>query len=226
MDNTPVVQTTNNPIEQVPLQSSKNYLKFIIAGLIILFTGLFGGYYLLKSNSKPPVKGCTLEAKTCPDGSSVGRTGPNCEFSPCSEITTTQPSPTPDPTINWKTYTNINNLYSFKYPQNWFLNPNNGSEMLSDISLDGTGYPDYIVNFSTDISYTYRVSIESSSGTKKEIADKVYETKIADINVNDRKAAKFQIDVLAGSRTDAHNGTVVKLEEFISERHTGNGKNI
>ncbi|EKE12361.1 MAG: hypothetical protein ACD_13C00230G0002 [uncultured bacterium] len=26
---------------------------------------------------------CTLEAKICPDGSSVGRTEPNCEFAPC-----------------------------------------------------------------------------------------------------------------------------------------------
>jgi hypothetical protein len=26
---------------------------------------------------------CTMEAKICPDGSSVGRTGPNCEFAPC-----------------------------------------------------------------------------------------------------------------------------------------------
>lgn len=28
-------------------------------------------------------KACTEEAKVCPDGSAVGRTGPNCEFSPC-----------------------------------------------------------------------------------------------------------------------------------------------
>jgi hypothetical protein len=26
---------------------------------------------------------CTTEAKMCPDGSGVGRTGPNCEFAPC-----------------------------------------------------------------------------------------------------------------------------------------------
>src|SRR3989339_930880 len=26
---------------------------------------------------------CTMDAKICPDGSSVGRTGPNCEFSQC-----------------------------------------------------------------------------------------------------------------------------------------------
>jgi len=27
---------------------------------------------------------CTEEAKICPDGSAVGRTGPNCEFAPCT----------------------------------------------------------------------------------------------------------------------------------------------
>jgi hypothetical protein len=26
---------------------------------------------------------CTMEAKLCPDGSSVGRSGPRCEFAPC-----------------------------------------------------------------------------------------------------------------------------------------------
>lgn len=28
---------------------------------------------------------CTLEAKICPDGTAVGRTGPNCEFAACPE---------------------------------------------------------------------------------------------------------------------------------------------
>lgn len=26
---------------------------------------------------------CTMEAKECPDGSFVGRSGPKCEFAPC-----------------------------------------------------------------------------------------------------------------------------------------------
>ena len=30
--------------------------------------------------------GCTMEAKVCPDGSAVGRSGPNCEFAPCSDL--------------------------------------------------------------------------------------------------------------------------------------------
>jgi hypothetical protein len=32
---------------------------------------------------KPQATACTMEAKICPDGSAVGRTGPNCEFTPC-----------------------------------------------------------------------------------------------------------------------------------------------
>lgn len=34
-------------------------------------------------------KACTLEAMVCPDGSAVGRTGPNCEFTPCPSVTPT-----------------------------------------------------------------------------------------------------------------------------------------
>jgi hypothetical protein len=32
-------------------------------------------------------RACTMEAKLCPDGSAVGRTGPNCEFAPCPTTT-------------------------------------------------------------------------------------------------------------------------------------------
>jgi hypothetical protein len=31
----------------------------------------------------PPGVACTMEAKLCPDGSYVARTGLNCEFTPC-----------------------------------------------------------------------------------------------------------------------------------------------
>lgn len=32
-------------------------------------------------------RACTMEAKICPDGTAVGRTGPNCEFAPCGNET-------------------------------------------------------------------------------------------------------------------------------------------
>ncbi len=209
------------PIQQPfipPTPKSSNKLFFVIGGLIIILIGIFGSYYLTKSNSKPPVKGCSLEARICPDGSAVGRTGPNCEFTPCPQITTT-PTPTPNlinesspsAIANWKTWINNTYGYEFQYPNNWFINPNNGSEILSDASLDGYNYPDYVISFSIDVPFPDRVDITASVGTKKEVGDKVFETKIADLNVGGHRAARFQTIVLPGSATDAHNKKEIKV---------------
>ena len=65
---------------------SRNY---IIALILIAVAGIT----LLITNKMTPddIGGsvCTMEAKMCPDGSSVGRSGPNCEFSAC-------PNPSPN----------------------------------------------------------------------------------------------------------------------------------
>lgn len=55
---------------------------------IVLIVGL-ASWYLNKAEPSQVV--CTMEAKLCPDGSYVGRSGPRCEFLACPEIT-----PTPD----------------------------------------------------------------------------------------------------------------------------------
>ncbi|OGZ44042.1 MAG: hypothetical protein A3J55_01270 [Candidatus Ryanbacteria bacterium RIFCSPHIGHO2_02_FULL_45_17b] len=59
---------------------------------------------------------CTLEAKLCPDGSYVGRTGQNCEFEECAK-----PSITQDDTSDWKTYLNEEYGFEFKYPSSWSI---------------------------------------------------------------------------------------------------------
>lgn len=41
----------------------------------------------------PSGRACTLEAKLCPDGSAVGRVGPNCEFAPCPSAMPSSPPP-------------------------------------------------------------------------------------------------------------------------------------
>lgn len=55
---------------------------------------------------------CTMEAKICPDGSYIGRTGPNCEFAECPLVKT-------DETADWKTYTNTKYGFQIKYPLDW-----------------------------------------------------------------------------------------------------------
>jgi hypothetical protein len=48
---------------------------------IFLFHDPVSGEYGIVKNNNP--RACTMEAKLCPDGSAVGRTGPNCEFAEC-----------------------------------------------------------------------------------------------------------------------------------------------
>lgn len=71
-------------------------MKQIIAGVFLLLVlGLMGFLYRYEvekqpmgsvfgqGTSTPPTPACTTEAKVCPDGSAVGRTGPNCSLAAC-----------------------------------------------------------------------------------------------------------------------------------------------
>ncbi len=58
--------------------------KYAIIGAMVLV--VIGGLWVSSTRiAKAPGDGqaCTQEAKLCPDGSAVGRTGPNCEFAEC-----------------------------------------------------------------------------------------------------------------------------------------------
>lgn len=54
----------------------------IITSLAILVLITITGIILYTNFQNQPLA-CTMEAKLCEDGSSVGRTGPNCDFAPC-----------------------------------------------------------------------------------------------------------------------------------------------
>ena len=53
----------------------------LILGIVLLIA--IGGFALLFTDGNKNEIACTMEAKICPDGSSLGRTGPNCEFASC-----------------------------------------------------------------------------------------------------------------------------------------------
>lgn len=54
----------------------------MIVAVLITLVVLILFFISLPTRPSAPVA-CTLDAKLCPDGSSVGRVGPNCEFAPC-----------------------------------------------------------------------------------------------------------------------------------------------
>ncbi len=59
--------------------------KILLASAILVIL-VVGVYYLNKKTNNSDGVACTMEAKICPDGSSVGRSGPNCEFAECPAL--------------------------------------------------------------------------------------------------------------------------------------------
>lgn len=60
-------------------------MKTLAAGIVLIILIGFAGFFyrnVAERNAVPPVA-CTMEAKICPNGESVGRSGPSCEFSMC-----------------------------------------------------------------------------------------------------------------------------------------------
>ncbi|MFH1968656.1 MAG: hypothetical protein ABIJ84_04690 [bacterium] len=85
------------------------FIVVILGVLVITAVGFV--VYLQYSAPKEQLEqtACTQEAKVCPDGSAVGRTGPNCQFAECPEVQ--------DETANWQKYTNTEYGFEFKYPE-------------------------------------------------------------------------------------------------------------
>ncbi|MBI3956496.1 MAG: hypothetical protein HY340_00710 [Candidatus Kerfeldbacteria bacterium] len=100
----------------------------VVAGLValaIISAVIVAGVVLSSRQATAPSDTnqteCTLEAKLCPDGSSVSRVAPSCEFAACPEVDTNSAVNTnsSDITAGWETYTNEKLGLSFRYPPSW-----------------------------------------------------------------------------------------------------------
>lgn len=67
-----------------PRKSCNNF--FTCAGMATVGILMLGGASGCSRTLSPTPKACTQESKQCPDGSYVGRTGKNCEFTKCPTI--------------------------------------------------------------------------------------------------------------------------------------------
>jgi hypothetical protein len=63
---------------------------------------------------------CKSDYQQCPDGTIVPITSIDCKHKTCPIVLPTKtPTPTLNPTINWKTYENKEHGFSIKYPNTW-----------------------------------------------------------------------------------------------------------
>jgi len=134
MENTTIVQPPVANNYQKPL--SLTFL--ILCGLLLATITGVGGYYLGIQSSKNTIQSsnkfveaspipsssavaCTMEAKVCPNGSSVGRIGPNCEFAKCPNE------------INSDSWVTLNQVgFNIKHPSSFYKEDVKGNITLSD----------------------------------------------------------------------------------------------
>jgi|GEM_PF-1429461 len=112
MEESPV----QDQLTEIQNRSAKPRLKTVLFSLLgLAFVGsLVFAAVRIGAPVRPWEKACSAEAKICPDGSAVGRAGPNCEFAPCPTRAAQ------DEAASWKTYSDPEILkFSIKYPPEW-----------------------------------------------------------------------------------------------------------
>lgn len=140
------------------LMSQKGIAPIVI---VLLIAAAIGGYliYSGKINLKQNEVRCTEEAKICPDGSSVGRVIPKCEFASC-------PSGSAE-TANWKTYTNDTYGYIVKYPSDWEYKFGKGKDAQVVFGLSPVEIRTDIPNFLISVSETIKQPLFEEDGRNK-----------------------------------------------------------
>ncbi|MFA5071796.1 MAG: hypothetical protein WAW15_02165 [Minisyncoccales bacterium] len=94
-------------------QKQKGFAPIIIVLIVLVLAGVGGTSYYLINKQLTKQTACIMDVKICPDGSSVGRISPNCEFAACPEEV--------GETVDWLIYTNEKFGYEIKYPSNYSL---------------------------------------------------------------------------------------------------------
>ncbi|MFZ1987872.1 MAG: hypothetical protein WAV21_02450 [Minisyncoccia bacterium] len=170
-------------------------MKTLFAGIaLIILIGVGGFLYRnVLENQDPGVSGaCTLEAKICPDGTTVGRSGPSCEFAPCLFPNVTLPALT----------------ISFAVPKDYVENkdaPGDNSTLIMAYEKTGTSTP-------PDAIVVYRFPIpEGQTASDVILANTRLEP--SDMAPKDMKAFSPKI---IGTRTFS----AITIERFEAVIHT------
>ena len=100
----PAIETIDQSVSTNSSVPPKKNSPLILISIVLVVIALLAAvayaigmqFFSPNTATTPVYKACTMEAKICSDGSSVGRVGPNCEFAQCPVSTET---PTAIPTM-------------------------------------------------------------------------------------------------------------------------------
>lgn len=83
MSDQPDMNPANQPVKAKILTGLGALVLLAVVGVVGYFLGQMNNRTAVAPSLPEEGVACTLDAKICPDGSSVGRVGPNCEFAEC-----------------------------------------------------------------------------------------------------------------------------------------------
>ncbi len=158
--------------------------------IVLILAAATFGYLIYSGKINLPQKqvACTEESRICPDGSSVGRTGPKCEFTACpSPKADASPAPTgAGETANWKTYA-IPNILTFKYPPSYVIrNSMPGVVIIADKEANfGPAQTSILIDTRmTGVHSDYNKTVSLIEGKIEQLTNGVKTTHVADVNLN------------------------------------------
>lgn len=174
---------------------------FLILGIVVV--GIIAAIFLAPKNISAPVSptvspiatigttpmppentgACTMDAKQCPDGSYVGRTGPKCEFTDCPKTTPTDEQQTsnffdiPDIPLGYKSKNKTQEISLIAYYKN--------SSKPIDLNLNGTEW-----NYDENIDTTV---------TEQALNTNLWETTVPSFSLGDYEFSTVSADGPGGS---------------------------
>lgn len=86
----------------------------IVSTLLWIAFGMMLGLLMKQATHRAPIVACPMDAQICPDGSSVGRVGPECTFAVCPAVVATSSLPE---TVRWIHVTDPQSGVLWAYPE-------------------------------------------------------------------------------------------------------------
>jgi hypothetical protein len=90
-----------------------------IAALLWIAVGMVIGLSIRQITHRIQITACPMDAQICPDGSSVGRVGPECTFAVCPAVVATSSLPE---TVRWIHVTDPKSGVLWAYPETFGTN--------------------------------------------------------------------------------------------------------